>query len=154
MFAASARQRSLYVYHLHMGGPDADALEWQALLSSRYAPRLDQLGVTSVQRAEEADIVVVTGLLTRGNLDAVLEELSYVPNPSVLVALGDAAANGGMWARSDLPGLEGHTLAHYAEVQLTVPGNPPTPQAIIAAVSAAAQALTRPPEKTPPWQEE
>jgi membrane-bound hydrogenase subunit mbhJ len=154
MFTRNARQRSLFVYHLHMGGPDADAVEWRALLSSRFAPRLEQMGVRHVGSAPEADIVVLTGVVTEGNLDAVLAELAQVPLPSVLVAAGDAAANGAAWAKLELPRLSAHLLSHYADIQVSVPGAPPTPQALIAAIAAAAEALGRPGERIDTWEEE
>src|SRR4051812_46966397 len=99
MLSISSRQKSLYVYHLHMGGPDVDALEWQSLRSPRFAPRLEQTGVTHVNSPADADVVILTGLLLARNVDAVLGELSRVPSPAVLVAAGDAAISGGSWAK-------------------------------------------------------
>lgn len=153
MFSATTHHRSLYVYHLHMGGPDADALEWRALLSPRFAPRLEQMGVTHVSSASQADVVVVTGLLMKQNLDAVLDELSQTPSPCVLIAAGNAAIHGGVWSRHATPSLTLHPLSHYADVQVSVPGDPPTPQALIAAIAAAAEILSRPGERLPPWRE-
>ena len=89
MLPGRSRQRSLYVYHLHMGGPDGAAIEWRSLLSPRFATRLEQAGVRHVSSPEGADVVVLTGLLTARNLDAVLSALSRVPSPAVLVAAGD-----------------------------------------------------------------
>ena len=154
MFAANARHRSLFVYHLQMGGPDADALEWRALLSPRFSPRLEQMGVTHVSSPDDADIVVLTGLLTERNLDFVLTELARVPSPSVLIAAGDAASTGGLWQQLGLPSLAPFPLSHYADVQVTVPGSPPTPQALIASLVAAAEILSRPGERLPSWQDE
>jgi Ni,Fe-hydrogenase III small subunit len=124
-----------------MGGPDADVLEWRALLAARYAQRLQQMGVTHVASAREADVVIVTGLLTARNLDAVLEELATMPTPSVVIAAGDAAVGGGKWSRARMPGVWRHHLGHYIEIGVSVPGDPPSPQALIAALAAAAQTL-------------
>ena len=143
MFGIAARRRSLFVYHLHMGGPDAAALEWDALLAPRFAQRLQQMGVVHVSNVSEADVVVVTGLLTARNLDTVLAELARMPSPSVLVSAGDAAINGGEWAKGHMPTLSRHALGYYAEVGVSVPGEPPTPQALIAALAAAAVILGR-----------
>jgi Ni,Fe-hydrogenase III small subunit len=154
MLFASARQKSLFVYHLHMGGPNADALEWQALLSPRFDARLKHLGVSMARSAEEADVVVVTGLLTARNMDAVFAELARMPSPSVLIAAGDCAINGGVWARANMPGLAPHPLSHFAHVDISVPGDPPTPQALIASLAAASDLLAAPQERIPPWQDE
>ncbi|HEX9986997.1 MAG TPA: hypothetical protein VGE45_00760 [Chloroflexia bacterium] len=153
MFASRARQRSLSVYHLHMGGSNGDALEWRALLAPRYEAKLKGMGVSFVTSAEDADIVAVTGLLTRGNLDAVLAELSSMPSPSVLIAAGDCAINGGSWAKLEMPGLEPYPLSHYADVHITVPGSPPLPQALIEALVAAANILAQPGERLTGWQD-
>ena len=153
MFAGRARQKSLSVCHLHMGGPNGDALEWRALLAPRYEARLKSMGVSFVTSAEDADVVAVTGLLTRGNLDALLAELSRMPSPSVLIAAGDCAINGGSWAKLDMPGLEPHALSHYADVHLTIPGNPPPPQALIEALAVAANLLLQPGERLAGWQD-
>ena len=141
MIAGTVRGRSLYVYHLHMGGADAAALEWQALRAPRFAQRLDQAGVKWVNSTAEADTVVATGLLTVRNLEAVLAELAGMPSPSVLIAAGDTALNGGIWSRLRMPGVLRHTLSYYADVQISVPGSPPTPQALLAAIAAAAVLL-------------
>lgn len=137
MFALSVRRRALSVYLLHMGGPNGDALEWQALLSQRFQSRLRKLGVTEAPSVEDADVVLVTGVLTERNLDAVLAELARMPASSNLVVVGDAAIDGGAWASADMPGLAEYSLSHYVDVQITVPGSPPTPQALLAALNAA-----------------
>ncbi len=155
MPAYSAFERSLFVYHLHMGGADADAWEWRSLSAPRYRAKLRQLGVQFVGSAREADVVVVTGLLLAGNLAGVLVQLALMPFPSAVVAAGDAACTGGIWAEEGLPGLAPYPLSHYADVQLTIPGSPPTPQALIEGLAAAARLLTHP-QGSPPdaWQEE
>jgi Ni,Fe-hydrogenase III small subunit len=127
------------VYHLHLGGADGDALEWRGLLAPRFQARLKQLGVCLVDSAAEADVVVVTGLLTARNLNVAMLELEAMPAPSVLVAVGDAAVDGGIWARSTAPGLAPYPLSHYADVALMVPGSPPSPQALLEALSAASR---------------
>ena len=140
MFANAVRRRALSVYLLHMGGPNGDAVEWQALWSSRFQARLGKMGVTQVSSAGEADVVVVTGTLTEGNRVGVLEELARMPVSSSLIVAGDAAIDGGAWADVDMPGLSEYPLSHYVDVQITVPGSPPTPQALLAALGAAVNA--------------
>ena len=144
MFTDRARRRSISVYHLHLGGADAAALEWRALLAPRFQARLKQLGVCVVGAVQAADVVVVTGLLTARNLDRAMLELEAMPTPSVLVAAGDEAIDGGMWAASDVPGLAPYPLSHYADVSLLVPGSPPTPQALLEALDAAARLVANP----------
>ena len=53
-----------------------------------------------------------------------------------------------------MPGLDPHGLSHYAEVQITVPGDPPTPQALLAAIAAAAELMARPDDRLSTWTED
>ncbi len=138
MFANALRRRVLSVYLLHMGGPNGDALEWQALSSVRFLARLRKLGLIQVSSPGEADVIVVTGVLTERNRDTVIGELAKMPASSSLVIAGDAAIDGGAWA--DMPGLSEYPLSHYIDVQITVPGSPPTPQALLAALGAVVNA--------------
>jgi Ni,Fe-hydrogenase III small subunit len=154
MFTESARQKSLSVYHLHMGGPDGDALEWEALKAQRFEARLKAIGVRFVTSTRDADVAVLTGLLLRKDLDRVLQELSNLPQPTVLIAAGDCAIDGGRWAQLEMPGLAPYPLDHYADVQISVPGDPPTPQALLAALAAASERLRHPAERLSSWQEE
>jgi Ni,Fe-hydrogenase III small subunit len=137
-----------------MGGPDADALEWRALQSPRFEGRLKSMGVRFVDSALDADVMVVTGLLLAATVDDVLAEIAGLPQPSVLVAAGDNAISGGQWARLDMPGLDPHGLSHYAEVHITVPGDPPTPQALLAAIAAATELMARPDDRLSTWTED
>ena len=144
----------MFVYHLHMGGSDAAAVEWSALRAPRFESRALHSGVTEVDSAAQADVVVVTGLLTLRNLDSVLAELATTPSPSILVAAGDSVINPKGWSSIKLPGLAPYPLNHYVEVQISVPGNPPTPQALIAAIAAAAKLLSQPRERLQPLPDE
>jgi len=137
-----------------MGGPDGDALEWQALKAQRFEARLKAIGVHFVESAWDADVAVLTGLLLRKELDRVLQELSNLPQPTVLVAAGDCAIDGGQWARLEMPGLAPYPIRHYADVQISVPGDPPTPQALLAALAAASERLRHPTERLSNWQDE
>jgi Ni,Fe-hydrogenase III small subunit len=140
MFANSVRRRALSIYLLHMGGPNSDALEWEALFTPRFLPRLRKMGATRAASAAEADVVVVTGVLTEANRDVVLAELAQMPVSSALVLAGDAAIDGGAWGDVEMPGLSEYPLSHYVDVQITVPGSPPTPQALLAALGAVLSA--------------
>ena len=137
-----------------MGGPDGDALEWQALRAQRFEGRLKSLGVQFVASAWDADVAVLTGLLLTSTLDNVLRELSNLPQPVVLIAAGDCAIDGGKWAQAGMPSLAPHPLSHYADIQINVPGDPPTPQALVAALAAASERLRHPGERLSNWPEE
>ena len=155
----------MFVYHLHMGGPDAAAVEWSALYAPRFEARIRHSNVEHVASAADADVVVVTGLLTPRNLDAVLAELAAMPSPSVLVAAGDSAISPSVLPDDELRNTDGpntsagnspssYRLSHYADVHISVPGNPPTPQALIAALAAASNLLAQPREALQRWSDQ
>ena len=88
------------------------------------------------------------------NLDVVLDELSHAPMPCVIIAAGNSAIHGGAWSKLGMASLTLHPLSHYADVQVSVPGDPPTPQSLVAALAAAAEILSRPGERLPTWRDE
>jgi formate hydrogenlyase subunit 7 len=134
MFANFARQRSIAVYHLHMGGPDGDAAACDALCAPRFETRLGALGIYFVNSAAQADVMLVTGLLLARYLDSVLREIASLPQPSTLITVGDCAINGGQWAKLEMPGLSAHPLSYYADIPFHVPGDPPAPHDILNAI--------------------
>src|SRR5687768_15577981 len=144
-----------------MGGPDAAAVEWSALYAPRFEARIRHSNVEHVASAADADVVVVTGLLTARNLDAVLVELATMPSPSVLVAAGDSAISPSGITNYELRitgdqhssirnSPASFPLSHYADVHISVPGNPPSPQALIAALAAASNLLSQPRDRLQP----
>jgi Ni,Fe-hydrogenase III small subunit len=100
------------------------------LRAPRFGARLKATGVRFVGAAHDADVMLVTGLLLSRNLEAVLEEIARLPQPSLLVAVGDCAINGGQWSALDMAGLAPYSLSHYADIQANLPGDPPSPQDI------------------------
>lgn len=135
MYANFARQRSIAVYHLHMGGPDGDAAACAALGAPRFEARLAGLGIYFVQLAPQADVMLVTGLLLSRDIDHVLRQIASLPQPSTIITVGDCATNGGQWAKLDMPGLSAHPLSYYADIPFNVPGDPPPPHDILNAIA-------------------
>jgi Ni,Fe-hydrogenase III small subunit len=135
MFANFARQRSIAVYQLHMGGPDGDAAACKALGAPRFEARLAGLGIYFVETAREADVMLVTGLLLSRDIDYVLREIASLPQPSTVITVGDCATNGGQWAKLEMPGMSAHPLSYYADVPLSVAGDPPAPHDILNAIA-------------------
>ncbi|HUP28287.1 MAG TPA: hypothetical protein VM409_07620, partial [Chloroflexia bacterium] len=61
---------------------------------------------------------------------------------------------GSRWRLLEMPGLPPYPLTHYVDVQISIPGNPPTPQALAAALAAAAKILGDPGEHLRQWADE
>ena len=83
---------------------------------------------TPIVVIRHADGILVTGPVSRNMREAVLATWAAVPEPRIAIAVGSCAISGGLFADSDeccggLPPL--------CDVQLFVPGCPPSPWSIL-----------------------
>ena len=134
----SGRGRTIAVLALETGGCGACAESVMALHSPLYKAELATYGITFIDSPRQADVVLVSGPLTTEADQAVRRVLALVPEPQALVAIGDCAINGCVFAGS------AHISASAAEaldVHVELPGCPPTPSSILNALSRAAQLL-------------
>ena len=87
---------------------------------------------------KHADILLITGTLTKRSHCAVLDIYSQIPSPKAVVAIGSCPASGNVFAGS--PTVDG-PVDKYIPVDVWVSGCPPRPQLIIAGIAQAAQLL-------------
>jgi Ni,Fe-hydrogenase III small subunit len=92
---------------------------------------LEWYGVRLVASARHADVLLVTGVVTRNMVEPLLLTVEATPRPRFIVAVGDAAITGGPFAGGY--GVAG-VVADFVPVDLEIPGNPPTPDEIVAAL--------------------
>lgn len=106
-----------------LAGPDYDITQngWDIVASPRHA-----------------DVITVTGPMVDAMRSPALRTLEAVPDPKVVVAIGDCAAGCGVFA-----GTPGVGVGAGVELGSTiiVPGCPPTPTMIKEGLLLAAQAL-------------
>lgn len=135
--AASQRRlgRSLSLLHVEMGGCGGCASELRALRGALYDLR--RFGLSFVVSPRQADVLVVTGPLTRNMHEATVLAWRGMTEPRWVVALGTCAIDGGVFAGSDA--VEGGTEA-AVPVDLVVRGCPPTPAAMLAGLRALLEA--------------
>ncbi len=134
--ARVSRSRSLWVYHLNTGSCNACDTELLATLGSRYD--VENLGISLVATPKQADVVVVTGSVTRHSKEAFLNTIGMVSEPKAIIALGTCAISGEPFIGS--PTVVGPP-DKFVPVDLRIVGCPVEPAAIIAAILKAGELL-------------
>lgn len=133
-----ARRRSPWLFHLNAGGCNGCDIELVACLTPRYDA--EQLGIRLQGSPRHADILCISGPVTRNTRAALETIVAQVPEPKVVVALGSCPATCNAFAGS--PVVEG-PLDKFVPVDVYVPGCPPRPDAILAGISEAVKKLGR-----------
>jgi Ni,Fe-hydrogenase III small subunit len=119
-------QRSLHVRHLDAGSCNGCDWEIQALLGPVYD--IQRLGIDVVASPRHADLLLVTGSVTRNLEAAVLATYEAMPRPGLVVAVGACACGGGPFQGSY---AAAESVADVLPVDVYIPGCPPRPQALI-----------------------
>ncbi|HEY1932150.1 MAG TPA: NADH-quinone oxidoreductase subunit NuoB [Acetobacteraceae bacterium] len=135
--AAAQRRlgRSLAIRHVNTGSCNGCELEMRALRGALYD--LERFGLRFVESPRHADVLMVTGPLTR-NLRAALEAAwDATPDPKWVVAVGDCAVDGGVFKGSYA--VE-NGVGTALPVDLTISGCPPTPARLLAGLRALLEA--------------
>lgn len=125
---------SLQIRHIDAGSCNGCEMEIASIFSPYYDA--EQYGIRLVASPRHADVALVTGPVTRNMLGPLRVTIEAMAAPSVVVALGDCARNCGVFAGAY--GVEGG-VSEFTEVQLEIPGCPPSPSVIIAALRDLAQ---------------
>lgn len=119
-------RRSLHVRHLDAGSCNGCDWEIQALLGPVYD--VQRLGIDVVASPRHADLLLVTGSVTRNLHQAALATYEAMPEPRLVVAVGACACGGGVLQGSYCTaGGVGNVLP----VDVSIPGCPPRPHALI-----------------------
>ena len=130
--AASGSPRlsdSVQLRHVDAGSCNGCELE----IGSAFGPVYDaeRYGLRLVASPRHADALLVTGPVTRNMADPLRKTYEATPTPKRVVAVGDCALNCGVFAGGH--GVEG-PVADVVPVDIEVPGCPPTPEQLIAAL--------------------
>ncbi|HKM61486.1 MAG TPA: NADH-quinone oxidoreductase subunit NuoB [Acidisphaera sp.] len=126
--AASRRQlgRSLAIREVDAGSCNGCELEVNALQNAFYD--LERFGLRFVASPRHADVLLVTGPVTKNMREALERTYTATPDPKWVVAVGDCAASGGLFAQSYA--CVGPVSA-VVPVALAIPGCPPRPRALL-----------------------
>lgn len=118
--------RSLSIREVDAGSCNGCELEIHALGNAYYD--LERFGLRFVASPRHADVLLVTGPVTRNMRLALERTHAATPNPKWVVAVGDCARDGGCFAGSYA--VTGGVSA-VVPVDLHVPGCPPPPLEIL-----------------------
>jgi Ni,Fe-hydrogenase III small subunit len=125
----SARRRlgrSLAIREVDAGSCNGCELEIHAISNAFYD--LERFGLRFVASPRHADVLLVTGPVTKNMREALERTYQATPDPKWVVALGDCALDGGIFAGSYA--VVGG-VSNVVPVDLHIRGCPPSPNAIL-----------------------
>ncbi|MFI4953779.1 MAG: NADH-quinone oxidoreductase subunit B family protein [Burkholderiales bacterium] len=135
--------RALTIRHVDAGSCNGCELEIQALANPYY--NLEGLGIRFVASPRHADMLLVTGPVSKHMAIALKRTYDATPEPKLVVAVGDCGCSGGIFGES-YASLGG--VASVLPVDVAIPGCPPAPRALLQGILAAITAHRPPTEPT------
>ncbi|MEQ9715042.1 MAG: NADH-quinone oxidoreductase subunit B family protein [Candidatus Asgardarchaeia archaeon] len=121
-----ARMKSPWIIHYNSGGCNACDIEVVAALTPRFD--VERFGILLKGSPRHADILVVTGPVTRQTKKRLIRIYNQMPDPKFVIAVGTCTMSGGVFRGAY------NVVASVDEVipvDVFVPGCPPKPEAII-----------------------
>ncbi len=123
---------ALAIRHVDAGSCNGCELEINALGNPYY--NLEGLGIRFVASPRHADMLLVTGPVSRHMVIALRRTYEATPEPKLVVAVGGCARDGGIYGES-YASCGG--VAKVIPVDVLVPGCPPPPAAIMQGILTA-----------------
>ena len=124
--------RALTIREVDAGSCNACELEVHALNNPYY--NLEGHGIKFVASPRHADMLLVTGPVTRNMENALKVAYDCTPDPKLVVAIGDCGCNAGVFGKSY---ASCGAVSDVVPVDVRVPGCPPTPLAMMQGILAA-----------------
>jgi len=128
--------RALAIRHVDAGSCNGCELEIHAL-NSPYC-NLEGLGIKFVASPRHADLLLVTGPVSRNMEVALRRTYEATPDPKLVVAIGDCGCDGGIFGENY---ASCGRVANVIPVDVAVPGCPPDPGAILQGILTAVSAI-------------
>ena len=132
--------RALTIRQVDAGSCNGCELEIHALGNPYY--NIEGLGIKFVASPRHADLLLVTGPVSKHMAIALQRTYEATPEPKLVVAVGDCGCTGGIFGESYA------TLGRVANVipvDVEIPGCPPTPVALLQGILAAITRSASPP---------
>ncbi len=130
--------RSLSIREVDAGSCNGCELEIHALNNAYYDA--ERFGLHFVASPRHADVLLVTGPVTKNMAEALKRTYDATPAPKWVVAVGDCARDGGCFAGSYA--VHGGVSA-VVPVDLHIPGCPPDPTALLKGLLALMGAASK-----------
>jgi Ni,Fe-hydrogenase III small subunit len=134
--------RSLAIREVDSGSDNAAEIECNNLGTPYYD--IERFGISFVASPKHADIMLVTGAITLNMEMAVLKTYEVMPSPKMVIAVGDDACDGGIFKGTYA--VRGG-VDKILPVDIKIPGNPPTPTAIMIGLLALMEQIRNQPRK-------
>jgi len=126
---------ALAIRHVDAGSCNGCELEIHMCNNPYY--NLEGLGIRFVASPRHADMLLVTGPVSRHMETALKRTYDATPDPKLVVAIGDCGCTGGIFGESY---ASRGRVSNVIPVDVAVPGCPPTPAAIIQGILTAISA--------------
>ena len=132
-----ALRRSVHLRHVDAGSDGSEEWEILALLNPVYD--IHRLGMFFTASPRHADVLLVTGAGTTGMTEPLRQTYDAMPHPKVVIAVGTDAVSGGLAGPSlgDPPSAADSGIGGIVPVDVWLPGSPPSPFSILAALLLA-----------------
>ena len=131
--------RALAIRQVDAGSCNGCELEIHALGNPYY--NIEGLGIRFVASPRHADLLLVTGPVSKHMAIALRRTYEATPDPKLVVAVGDCGCTGGIFGESY---ASLGRVANVIAVDVEIPGCPPTPRALLAGILAAVTARRAP----------
>jgi Ni,Fe-hydrogenase III small subunit len=123
---------ALTIRHVDAGSCNGCELEIHATNNSYY--NLEGLGIRFVASPRHADMLLVTGPVSRNMEVALKRTYDATPEPRLVVAMGDCGCTGGIFGESY---ASCGRVSNVIPVDVAVPGCPPTPLQLMQGILTA-----------------
>lgn len=128
--------RALSIRHVDAGSCNGCELEIHGVNNPYY--NIEGLGIKFVASPRHADMLLVTGPVSKNMEDALRRTYAAVPEPKLVVAIGDCGCSGGVFGETY---ASCGRVSNVIPVDVAVPGCPPSPSEIIQGILTAVSGL-------------
>jgi Ni,Fe-hydrogenase III small subunit len=129
--------RSLRIRQVDAGS--CNACEWECTALTNPVYDIQRFGVDFVASPRHADVLLVSGPVSRQMELALRKTYLATPEPRLVIACGDCAVDGGIYKGSY---AVTNGVAAVVPVDCVIPGCPPSPMAIVAGIMQLLEKVT------------